>query len=146
MTSVRRQRDALGLAARKLRCVRIEQLGETEAIRDRVRLPAGADDVADGAGRQRSRLVQERDAHAAAAPDDAGFGVLRTEQHPQQGRLAAAVETDDAQTVTRRDRDRQVREKRSPGPAHRDVTGVDQDHHRASYRGGPGVPAVKGQQ
>ena len=72
----------LGLTAREVRDTAVEQTAHPQPVKDRLRLPAPADRLADVALRKLSILVQHTDPDPAAAADQAGLRALDPGQDP----------------------------------------------------------------
>ena len=118
------QRSRVGLGER----------GHAQVVQDRRRLPRVLGTALHrgehGAGREDRSLGEGRDAHAPTGADDPGLGHGVAGHDRQQRGLPAPVQPDDAESVTRRERDRELVEQGPSRPAHGHAVEVDEDHRR----------------
>ena len=128
------ERHPLGLPARQRRGRVVEAPAEVEPVERRRGVPAAAGDVTDRRSAERCVLVEHDDPAAPSTADHAGLRLGDPGELAQQRRLAAAVQPDDGESITRRDRHRDVGEQRPPGAAGGQADGVEQDHRRQSSR------------
>jgi hypothetical protein len=126
------QRDSLGLPARQLARVGLHQWRHPEVVEHGGGLPRLSGMALDrrqhSAGGQGGPLGQGGDADVAAVADRTGLGGGLPGHDRQQRRLAASVQPDDPETITRGQRERDVAEQRPTGPAHLHTVDVDEDH------------------
>ncbi len=129
----RGERDALLLPARQLVGRRVERTAHTQARKHRFALPlltvkAVAHRGAHGARRQHRELRQRADPSVAAAAHDARLGLAVAAHHREQRALAAAVETDDADTVAVAEGEREIGEQGAIRAGRPEALCIDQDH------------------
>src|SRR5581483_2734750 len=143
------QRHPLGLAARQRGHVGVVEAAHAQVVEDGGRLPALAHRGPDRAGWELRPLLQEADADVPPPAHGPGLGLGRAGQHPQQSRLAGAVEPDHPEAVAGGQGHGQVLEERAAGARRAYTLDVDEDHlailvARLEMRGRLEMPVVPG--
>src|SRR5919198_662609 len=100
------------------------------------RVGAAADLLPDRARRVEigARLVDVRELHRLADPEDASVRLLLARDHPEEGRLAGAVRPDHADDARGRKRERQLLHQQPVAVALRDAVRLDHDVAEARAR------------
>jgi hypothetical protein len=120
--------DALALPAREVGDLHVQRRAHPEAVEHRGTLPPAAHDGGDRARRELGHLVEHRRPAAPAAAHRAVLRCHRPGEDPEQRRLAAAVDPDDAEAVAAGHGDGQAVEQQLARTAGSDPGGVDEDH------------------
>ncbi len=124
----RSQGDPSGLSPRQLRGLGLELGAHTEAVEDGLGLPPMAKCFQHGArGKDRS-LIEHRNGHPATASNGTRLRFLGSGQDPQQGRLAGAIDSNDAKSVAAAEGERDVAQEVTLRAGHRHAIDVNQDH------------------